>query len=62
MFLTQDADWRAASEAHRVVLGDVAPANTTLFIHGLIGEGLLVEVEAEALVIGTDEGEGVSHR
>ncbi len=48
MFLVPEADWRDAGEAHREVLGDVAPANTTLFVHGLIGDGLLVEVEAEA--------------
>jgi len=48
MFLAPDADWRGASDAHRDVLGDIAPANTTLFVHSLIGDGLLVEVEAEA--------------
>jgi enamine deaminase RidA (YjgF/YER057c/UK114 family) len=48
MFLVPEADWRAASDAHREVLGDVAPANTTLFVHSLIGDGLLVEIEAEA--------------
>ncbi len=49
MFLAPAADWRAASRAHREILGTVAPANTTLFVHGLIGDGLLVEVEADAL-------------
>jgi enamine deaminase RidA (YjgF/YER057c/UK114 family) len=49
LFLAPDADWRAASRAHREILGAVAPANTTLFVHGLIGDGLLVEVEADAL-------------
>jgi enamine deaminase RidA (YjgF/YER057c/UK114 family) len=49
MFLAPGADWREASRAHREILGMVAPANTTLFVHGLIGDGLLVEVEADAL-------------
>jgi enamine deaminase RidA (YjgF/YER057c/UK114 family) len=49
LFLAPGADWRAASRAHREILGTVAPANTTLFVHGLIGDGLLVEVEANAL-------------
>jgi enamine deaminase RidA (YjgF/YER057c/UK114 family) len=49
LFLAPGADWRAASKAHREILGAVAPANTTLFVHGLIGDGLLVEVEADAL-------------
>lgn len=49
LFLAPGADWRAASRAHREILGTVAPANTTLFVHGLIGDGLLVEVEANAV-------------
>lgn len=48
LFLAPGADWRQASEAHLEVFGDVAPANTTLFVHGLIGDGLLVEAEADA--------------
>jgi enamine deaminase RidA (YjgF/YER057c/UK114 family) len=50
LFLAPGADWREASRAHRELLGDVAPANTTLFVHSLIGDGLLVEAEAEAWV------------
>jgi enamine deaminase RidA (YjgF/YER057c/UK114 family) len=52
LFLSPAADWRAAAEAHRAALGDVAPANTTLFVGNLIGEGFLVEVEVEAEVLG----------
>lgn len=48
LFLAPDADWQEASSAHLEVLGDVAPANTTLFVHSLIGDNLLVEAEAEA--------------
>jgi enamine deaminase RidA (YjgF/YER057c/UK114 family) len=32
------------------VLGDVAPANTLVFIAALIGPGLLVEIEADAVL------------
>ena len=48
VLLAPGADWRAASRAHAEVLGDVAPANTMLFVGGLIGEGFLVEVELDA--------------
>jgi enamine deaminase RidA (YjgF/YER057c/UK114 family) len=48
MFLAPGADWEQAAQAHRELLGDIAPANTTLFVARLIGEGLLVEVEADA--------------
>lgn len=48
ILLAPDADWEAAARAHVQVLGDVAPANTMLYVAGLIGEGYLVEVEVDA--------------
>jgi len=50
IFLAPDADWQAAARAHVQVLGEVAPANTMLYVAGLIGEGYLVEVEVDAEV------------
>jgi enamine deaminase RidA (YjgF/YER057c/UK114 family) len=38
-----------AAQAHREVLGAVAPANTMLYVAGLIGDGFCVEVEAMAV-------------
>ena len=35
---------------HGRVFGDVRPANTLLQVAGLIGDGYLVEIEAEAVV------------
>lgn len=52
VFLAPGADWQAASAAHRKLLGDVAPANTMLYVGTLIGPGLLVEVEVDAEVLG----------
>jgi enamine deaminase RidA (YjgF/YER057c/UK114 family) len=57
LYLGPGADWEAASTAHREVLGDVAPANTTLFVGGLIGDDLLVEVEVEAFVLAASQPE-----
>jgi enamine deaminase RidA (YjgF/YER057c/UK114 family) len=51
VYLAPDADWPAASAAHAEVFGDVSPTNTMLFVHALIGEGYLVEVEIDAVVI-----------
>lgn len=48
LFLAPGASWEEASATHRELLGDVAPANTTLFVHGLVGSGLMVEVEVDA--------------
>ena len=42
---------QAVSEVHGARLGHVRPANT-LVVAGLVGEGYLVEIEAEALVLG----------
>ena len=50
VLLVPGADVDGACRAHLEVLGDVAPANTLLFIAGLIGPGLLVEVEADAVL------------
>lgn len=47
-YLAPEADWRGAARAHAELLGHVAPANTTLHVARLIGDGLLVEVEVEA--------------
>ncbi len=50
VFLAPGADWQQAAAAHAARLGAVAPANTTLYVAGLIG-GALVEVEVEAEVL-----------
>jgi enamine deaminase RidA (YjgF/YER057c/UK114 family) len=50
VLLAPEADWRDASRAHAELLGAVAPANSMYFVHALIGEGFLVEVEIEARV------------
>jgi enamine deaminase RidA (YjgF/YER057c/UK114 family) len=50
VYLAPDADWQAAARAHAEVLGDVAPANTMLYVARLVGEGFLVEVELDACV------------
>jgi len=48
LYLAPAADWREAARAHAEIFGQVAPANTTLLVAGLIGEDFLVEVELEA--------------
>jgi enamine deaminase RidA (YjgF/YER057c/UK114 family) len=49
LFLIPDVKWEGAAKAHREILGDVAPANTTLYISALVGEGFVVEVEVDAI-------------
>jgi aryl-alcohol dehydrogenase-like predicted oxidoreductase/enamine deaminase RidA (YjgF/YER057c/UK114 family) len=50
VYLRNIDDWRAVSEVHGRVFGGVRPANTLLQVAGLIGDGYLVEIEAEAVV------------
>jgi enamine deaminase RidA (YjgF/YER057c/UK114 family) len=50
MFLTADADWRAAVRAHAELFTGVDPANTTLYVAGFIPAGVVVEVELDAVV------------
>lgn len=50
VYLAPGASWEQASQAHREALGAVAPANTMLYVAGLIGDGFCVEVEAMAVV------------
>jgi enamine deaminase RidA (YjgF/YER057c/UK114 family) len=52
VLLVPGADVDQACRAHLEMLGDVAPANTLLFIAALIGPGLLVEIEADAVLAG----------
>ena len=50
IYLAPGADWHSASAAHAEVLGELNPANTTVFVHALIGDDFLVEVEVDAVV------------
>ena len=50
VYLAPDANWEEAAQAHREALGQVAPANTMLYVTRLIGDGFCVEVEAMAVV------------
>ena len=50
VYLAPGANWEEAAQAHREALGQVAPANTMLYVTQLIGDGFCVEVEAMAVV------------
>ncbi len=52
VLLAPGCEWREAARAHREVFAENPPANTTLFVAGLVGDGLLVEVEVSAEVVG----------
>ncbi len=50
VYLAPGASWEQAAQAHLEVLGAVRPANTMLYVAGLIGDGFLVEIQALAVV------------
>ena len=50
IYLTNADDWQAVSEVHGRYFGQIRPANTMLQVAALIGDGYLVEIEAEAVV------------
>ena len=50
IYLTDANDWRAVSAVHGQYFSEIRPANTMLQVAALIGDGYLVEIEAEALV------------
>jgi enamine deaminase RidA (YjgF/YER057c/UK114 family) len=50
LLLDEGCDWHAAVRAHGEVFAGVNPANTTYFVAGFIPEGVLVEVELDAVL------------
>jgi enamine deaminase RidA (YjgF/YER057c/UK114 family) len=50
LLLAPGCDWEAVIAAHREAFEGVAPANTTYFVGGFIPDGVLVEVELDAIV------------
>jgi enamine deaminase RidA (YjgF/YER057c/UK114 family) len=50
LLLAAGCDWEGVVRAHREAFSGVEPANTTYFVSGFIPEGVLVEVELEAII------------
>ena len=50
VYLRDAADCEAVSAVHGRYFGEIRPANTLLQVAALIGDGYLVEIEAEAVV------------
>jgi enamine deaminase RidA (YjgF/YER057c/UK114 family) len=50
VYLTREAEWRDAIRAHAEAFAGIDPANTTLYVAGFIPEGVLVEIELDAVL------------
>ncbi len=50
LLLAPGCDWQAAVKAHGEAFAASGPANTTYYVAGFIPEGVLVEIELDAVV------------
>lgn len=50
IYVTDISQWQEAGRAHAEVFGDIRPATTMVEVSRLIGDDVLVEIEAEAIV------------
>ncbi len=55
IYLAPDADWEAVARVHGRHFDEIRPANTLVYAQALVGADYLVEMEAEALVVGEKE-------
>jgi enamine deaminase RidA (YjgF/YER057c/UK114 family) len=54
LLLAPECDWQDVVRAHREAFVGNGPANTTYFVAGFIPEGVLVEVELDAVAVDDD--------
>jgi enamine deaminase RidA (YjgF/YER057c/UK114 family) len=50
VYVVDATQWEGVASVHGKVFGEVRPANTLVEISALVGEGYLVEIEADAVL------------
>lgn len=56
IYVTDVIRWEEAARAHAEVFGAIRPANTLIEVSRLVGDGYLVEVEADAVIGASGQG------
>jgi len=51
MFVTDISQWEAIGRAHGEAFGEIFPATAMVEVSGLIDPDMLVEIEADAIVV-----------
>jgi enamine deaminase RidA (YjgF/YER057c/UK114 family) len=51
VYVVRAGDWEAVGRAHGHSFGAIRPANTLVEVSALVGDGYLVEIDADAVVI-----------
>ena len=51
LLLAAGVDWQDAVRAHREAFTGIDPANTSYYVAGFIPDGVLVEIELDAIVL-----------
>lgn len=52
MFVTDISRWEEVAKAHQEAFSDISPTTSMVEVSRLIGDGMLVEIEADAIVDG----------
>jgi len=52
IYIVNGNQWEPISRAHGEIFGEIRPANTLIVVAGLVGDGYLVEIEADAIIGG----------
>ncbi len=50
VYITRADDWQVVGRAHAHYFGETRPANTLVEVSALIGDGYLVEIDADAVI------------